>query len=434
MPYGNNCIRPNGDHHRACSWPARLVHSLRLVYPASTITHDNLASGGNGVVHILSTLGIVLREPTDLILLDSLVNDAWRSGSDAASQALEVLIRTARVLAPDAALLVVEAAAPGLGNEVHIAKARVIDHYRIATLDWKSASATSPSLWRPGPIAGTQATDVNHPSWATHQMIADSAAALWGREMRRACRRSGGHSGSSPYLYNMRQHAGAAAAAAAGAAEAGAADTSSALRAHHYWPQSTLWLEGSLANYDVCMRPLSVYTSVGGGGLREPGGGGRGGGGGGGSDGGGGGGSIGHAASGSPSFGHGWQLMADRPNKYGWIATEVGARISFVLRFGSAPRFCLAYLRSYENIGRIELAIPSVGFRTVLDALWSDRASQSDVLWFGTTQGHDMTISYNTMHVAGLEANSTHTVEARLVGTPERAGGNKFKILQLVSC
>ena len=120
VPYGNNCIRPNGDHHRDCSWPARLVQALRHAYPASKIAHDNLASGGNGVVHILSTAGIVLREPTDVILLDTLVNDAWRSGSSAASQALEEFIRVARVLAPTAALLVVEAAAPGLGDEVQV--------------------------------------------------------------------------------------------------------------------------------------------------------------------------------------------------------------------------------------------------------------------------------------------------------------------------
>ena len=81
-----------------------------------------------------------------------------------------------------------------------------------------------------------------------------------------------------------------------------------------------------------------------------------------------------------------------------------------------------------------QLALPSVGFRAEVDALWADRASQSDVLWFGTTEGHDMTISYNTMHVAGLAPNSTHTIEATLLDTPGRIGGNKFKIVQLVSC
>ena len=161
VPYGNNCIRPDGAHHRDCSWPARLTHALREGFPTATITHDNLASGGNGVVHILSTLGIVLRERTDLILLDSLVNDAWRSGSTAASQALEALVRTARILAPSAALVVVEAAAPGLGDEVAREKRRVLEHYGVPTLDWHSAATRAPgALWFPGPIAGTDATDI----------------------------------------------------------------------------------------------------------------------------------------------------------------------------------------------------------------------------------------------------------------------------------
>lgn len=270
------------------------------------------------------------------------------------------------------------------------AKRRVLDHYRIATLDWKAAARASPSLWRPGPIPGTRDTDVNHPSWVTHQMIADSAAAVWGRAAKRVCRRGS--------FGQQQPHAG----------------TASVPPPERYWPQTTLWREAELGHFDVCTRPLSVYTSVGAGGA--------------------GGDSVGIGSPSRAAEYHGWRWIADRPNKYGWIATNVGARIGFELRFGAAPRFCLTYLRSYEHIGRIELSLPAVGFRAELDALWSDRASQSDVMWFGTSQGHDMTISYNTMHVAGLQPNSTHEIEARLLDTPERAGGNKFKIVQLVSC
>lgn len=382
VPYGNNCVRPTGEHHRACSWPARLVHALRLAYPAASITHDHLASGGNGVVHILSTLGIVLREHTDLILLDSLVNDAWRSGSLAASQALEALVRTTRVLAPSAALLVVEAAAPGLGDEVQREKRKVLDHYRVATLDWKAATGRNPSLWRPGPIPGTSATDINHPSWETHQMVADALASHWSRAIRRSCRREQAHAGPKLVDANHR-------------------DASRA--ADRWWPSVPLWSVEQLSKFDVCTAPLSVYTTVGG------------------------------TRVGVPSLSRGWRFFADRPNKYGWIAEEADARIRFELRFGAAPRFCLTYLRSYEKVGRLEIAIPATGFRAVIDALWADRASQSDVMWFGSTQGHDMTISYNTMYVP-VEPNSTHVLEATLIETPGRQGGNKFKIIQLVSC
>ena len=282
-------------------------------------------------------------------------------------------MRTTRRLAPAASLLVVEAAAPGLGAEVANAKRRVLDHYRVPLLDWRVAAERAPwDHWDPGPVivkGKTVGRDTNHPSWVTHQAIADAAAALWTRAGRRACRHS-------------------------------------ELHVERWWPPKSLWSPDELASLDVCTMPLSVYTNVGS------------------SDG------------GTPSIVSGWRYFADRPNKYGWIAEQVGARIGFELRFGAAPRFCLTYLRSYERVGRIEISMPSTGFRLEVDALWSDRASQNDVLWFGTVEGHDSTISYNTHFVPGVRPNSTHTLEARLLDAPASRGpaANKFKIVQLVSC
>ena len=186
----------------------------------------------------------------------------------------------------------------------------------------------------------------------------------------------------------------------------------------------------------MCTAPLSVYSSAEAG--RSDSHGGAGGGAGGGADGGAGGGAGGRtpsvgAAGGTPRFAHGWRYYADRPSKFGWIATERGATVGFELRFGAAPRFALTYLRSYEKVGRIELRLPAIGYTVVVDAHWVDRASQSDVLWFGTTPGHDTTISYNTHHVPGLLPNATHVLEARLLAAPSGAA-EKFKIVQLVSC
>ena len=249
-------------------------------------------------------------------------------------------------------------------------------------------------------------------------MIADSLARLW----RRACRHAAASGGEGA----ATAATGTTAAAATAAALAGQQAQSAPRGAPS--ATTTVWPAAALAAFDVCLQPLSVYAP----GLEASGGGGGGGGGGGAGS------AAASAASAavatsSPSSHGGWRYYADRPNKFGWIATAVGARISFDLRFGAAPRFCLTYLRSYERVGRVELALPTVGFRTVVDALWSDRASQSDVLWFGTTQGHDMTISYNTMYV-DVPPNSTQTLEATLLATPERSGGDKFKIIQLVSC
>jgi len=371
VPFGNNCVRPDGAHHQSCSWPNRLVIALRAAYPAALITHDNYAGGGNGVIHILSTLGIVLRERPDLVLLDSLVNDVWRSGSADTAQALEELIRATVTLLPSVALLVVEAAPPVMGDEVARAKRRVLQHYHVATLDWVAAATRSPTLWQPGPIAGTTATDVNHPNWQTHQQIADTVLALWGRASRRAC-----------------LHA--------------QADTTD--RISRLWPlPSPLVSSEGPARFAVCLRPLSVYSSH----------------------------DTGERGSRLPAFAHGWRRYADRPGKPGWIGDQPGSRIGFEIRLGIAPRFSVTFLRSYEHIGRVELALPAANFRVEVDALWGERKSQNDVLWFGTTEGH---MNENTHYVPMLLPNSTHILEARLLDTPGRDGGNKFKILQVVSC
>ena len=89
----------------------------------------------------------------------------------------------------DAGGSVGEGEAEGLGDEVQREKRKVLEHYRIATLDWKAAAYRRPTLWRPGPIPGTEDTDVNHPSWETHQMIAEAIASLWARAAWRDCRR-----------------------------------------------------------------------------------------------------------------------------------------------------------------------------------------------------------------------------------------------------
>ena len=185
--------------------------------------------------------------------------------------------RTTRVLAPSAALLVVEAAAPGLGDEVQREKRKVLDHYRVATLDWKAATGRNPSLWRPGPIPGTSATDINHPSWETHQMVADALASHWSRAIRRSCRREQAHAGPKLVDANHR-------------------DASRA--ADRWWPSVPLWSVEQLSKFDVCTAPLSVYTTVGG------------------------------TRVGVPSLSRGWRFFADRPNKYGWIAEEADARIN----------------------------------------------------------------------------------------------------------
>ena len=44
---------------------------------------------------------------------------------------------------------------------------------------------------------------------------------------------------------------------------------------------------------------------------------------------------------------------ADRPNKPGWIATTPNAVLQFNVKFGSAPRLAITFLKSYKSLGEV---------------------------------------------------------------------------------
>jgi hypothetical protein len=308
-----------------------------------------------------------------VLIVDSLVNDAWRSSSELTSLALERLLRATHELSPQTALLVMEAAPPGLGEAVGFAKARILNHYHIPTCDFRYAASSHSALWKNGPVPGQAAGDPNHPSWETHQRMADAVAVHWGGALHSACRR--------PARPRMAE-----------------------LPTWPWWPNDTVWPRRELRSLDVCTQPRAVYSSSAtmaaeSGGARRP------------------------------ELDAGWSLYEDRPSKPGWISEQPGSRIRFELAFGARPRFSVAFLRSYESVGRVNVSLPGVGFWTVVDALWDDRASQTDVVWFGDDEAH---VNENTNYVQ-MRPYSTELLEVRLLHEAHQRFC-KFKIMQVVSC
>lgn len=59
-----------------------------------------------------------------------------------------------------------------------------------------------------------------------------------------------------------------------------------------------------------------------------------------------------------------WTLAEDRPGKAGWLShgvTGAGAKLSFALSFGARPRITLSYLRGYDDaLGTVELSVSRV--------------------------------------------------------------------------
>ncbi len=86
-----------------------------------------------------------------------------------------------------------------------------------------------------------------------------------------------------------------------------------------------------------------------------------------------------------PAFGphKGWDFK-DEDTKYGWIASKTDSEITFSLP-DSTSFLIVGFLRSYENIGSVDIAVESSGVKimtSTLSGVWTERISQYDEIEF----------------------------------------------------
>lgn len=184
MTAGNGCGQGRwfGDQ---CAWSARFASWLRTRFPRARIELINLARGGQTADGVLSQIGVELRANmaagnVDLVMLDTLVNDAARG----ATLAYEGLIRYLHQRLPGTPVVSVlscPAHVPGSWTtgcaEQRAEQLRVIEHYGVPYVDFKELVDQRPALWQCPADAGSACT---HPQWKTHQFIADVAASAFG--------------------------------------------------------------------------------------------------------------------------------------------------------------------------------------------------------------------------------------------------------------
>ena len=181
---GVDCLQPaqgTSLSRRLCAWPARFLHWMRIAFPQSRVQMENHAQGGSPSNVILAGLGLLNFKGVDLILVETLVND-WGDeirGYErefrldkkiAVSSSFEVLLRTLKKVAPRSLIYTVEAACPGCRTAIANHK-NVLDFYGIPHLDMVKVVQEAPNstLW----------VGRNHPSYQTHQALADLLALSW---------------------------------------------------------------------------------------------------------------------------------------------------------------------------------------------------------------------------------------------------------------
>ena len=127
----------------------------------------------------------------------------------------------------------------------------------------------------------------------------------------------------------------------------------------------------------------------------------------------------------------GWRCYADRPDKpTGFIATDASATAEFSVRMTRQGRLVLSYLRSYEGMGRVRLALSG--------QYDSENATMLDGRWDSPTSQTHSTVLMNADLPGGekLSISARYPSDVRLGlrfegGAQARA---KFKLLSLQTC
>jgi hypothetical protein len=354
MTAGMGCVESvhaiNTAHSPSCAYPARLAKWLALHFGAN-VEVQNLASGGISTAVSLTSLAMLLgpfgrdvRVPT-LLLVDYSVNDNLESSSisretparaqEALTGAVEKLVRFVLGKYPHMAVMLlpsypwhsaVQQSNPSATSSRAVAHAYGLLSMRysnvVMTHAWASGDAWGPNCTfvpdaRPSaPSEGGNRHCQRHPSWRTHQLVADvTFLSVLSLAERTLC-------ASRPLRRHPRK--------SAWCGETGAAE--------HVAPVLTPRLRQPisashvLAEFDVCDAPLSSFVAseaIAGRGA-EP-----------------------RVAQGN------FTLFEERRGKPGWITFgPVGSSLDFDLRFGSRPRAIVSFLRGYTaDMGVLQVRI-----------------------------------------------------------------------------
>lgn len=387
---------------KGSAWSARFVRWLRARYPQARVELLNLARGGATTNSIVAGVGLLAKSvghDIDLVMLDTLVNDRHCAtngmvlgstkveGLDVMSMSYESLVQAFHLLLPDTpvfALLTDPSTATDYLSSMFLSarltQLKVIEHYDIPRLDYADFA------WRqvdhselPPPDAGKHLVfkywDDNgkhHPSWRVHQTIADMLANAWGK------------------AWAIAQAGGTRALSERGAG---------------FWPRETVWPEANLSHFRGCLHPTSYFSA-----FNPP-----------------------HGPQAPSVLSGNWRLFEDRPNKPGWIADAKDSTIRFPLHFGPKPRLSITYLRSYEGLGEVEVAMNN--HSGILSGLWdegySEKVSQSYSLWFDADR--KSSVSHHERYIVENDGGFAILPGASM-DFDVRVLQGKFKIIEVMAC
>ena len=332
---------------------------------------ENKAQSATPSRAILSGIALYDFSGVDLILLDTLVNDAHEKiydrdpgllemGASGVSVAFEELLRSLSLAAPSAAVLALLAGcSPCVANaNMH---RQVLDFYRVPYLDFARAVEVAPYLWVVDPNLLGKPHGTAHPEFQTHQAVADmfalSLTQVWDHML---------HMTTEEVKIDQL-------------------DLNTAFHPAKYRNK-----------FPRCIHPCSVFSAF-------------------------------RKSTVQPKILQGnWTLYEDRPRKPGWISTEPESVMEVELCFGQSPTFTFTYLRSYEKLGAVRLFLNGVNVTIQGVWAWSAAARVSQAETYFSKAAAQPAVGFN------VKPNST--LKLRVENLRAHPANNKMKVIEIISC
>jgi hypothetical protein len=174
---------------KACAWPSRLARWLQTQFNQTRIVVDNQASGGTTITAALPVLGTWLSSAPDVVLVDFIVNDAFepqdKSSAGNLIAAYEAFIEQTRATHSEANLAFVITCALERCTHVRDIILWVSAIHNVVVFSFHDVAHCAVQM-RSGDdgVLGVY-WDVQgpHPSWRTHQLIADTISSIAGANL-----------------------------------------------------------------------------------------------------------------------------------------------------------------------------------------------------------------------------------------------------------
>ncbi|CAE8615657.1 unnamed protein product [Polarella glacialis] len=371
--------RRDGFGQFLCGWPERLQQWLRVASGNTDSRVENRAVSGTTSSTFISGLSMILQQdlesPPDLIILDTLVNDASFGDPKPFEQdtyemikaTFETFVRILHIFLPQVPvlILVTKCGRCGIYARAHY---EVANYYHMPFVNYPDAGSGSREgarnfVWRPG--------GENHPGPETHQLIADAMAFVLCQAWRK-------YKAGASYKHIHNEVV------------------------NQPFPLITLSRPEVIGRYHVCLQPLSFYSA------RQ------------------------NWSMQPQRLGGDWSLYDDRPGKPGWISLKKGSEMDFEVSFGEQPQIAITYLRSYNGTGAARIKLSGPGGQGGLDCKWDFHFLESYTLWLRRVQDNLASGFSNTGASSGMMSNVKPNSTLNLTVT--NTGDVKVKLLKVVSC